>query len=313
MVTNDRTRTANGAPRKAPRTVQEFRRRLRELHAECGAPASADIRRAIRDVTTVPGLAASTLSEFFSDTRPTVLPRQDFVRGFVAGCLLHSGAASEDVTEAVEQWDDWWRAVLTSTGQPPIRIGKPSTDTPSDSLPPWWRRHSTLIAAVGCGVLGFAMGTLMMGWDRWTSTSDPSLAYDTCAENLQISRVVGQIALIADRGPHSKPIQDRRIELRAQKHPQHGWILWAHLAETPSNVDRLWLDWSYHENPTTMTEFRQCGAQPISDGADTPAIQARDVQGRPRWFRACGQVYPAEQRAPNASGTFCTSWTRPDV
>jgi hypothetical protein len=71
------------------------------------------------------------------------------------------------------------------------------------------------------------------------------------------------------------------------------------------------MDWSYQQNPASMADFRQCGAQPVSDGRDTPALLARDSQGTPRWFRACGQVYPLEQRAPNASGTYCTSWTRP--
>jgi hypothetical protein len=85
------------------------------------------------------------------------------------------------------------------------------------------------------------------------------------------------------------PISRRRHQMSTD----YGWT------GATSRIRRVWAD------------FRQCGAQPVSDGRDTPALLARDSQGAPRWFRACGQVYPLEQRAPNASGTYCTSWTRP--
>lgn len=290
----------------APRSVAEFRERLRRLHTTCGAPRNAEIRRAIRGVA-VPQLAASTLSEFFSDARPGTLPRQDFVRAFVAGCLLHDDTSPDTVDEALTRWDTWWCAVVAGTGQPPIKVVVP----PSTTRPPGRARIRVVLLATVCVVAGFAAGALVFGWDRSPWSADPSLVYDTCAEKIHYSRVVGQTTLIADRGPHGRPIQDRRIELRTQQHPQHGWIVWSHLAETPSPIDRLWLDWSYRENPDGMDEFRQCGAQPISDGPDTPALLARDTDGRPRWFRACGQVYPLEHRAPSMSGTFCTSWTRP--
>jgi hypothetical protein len=312
MAFRGKTNKEAEAPPEAPRTVQEFRSRLGELHRECGSPANAEIRRAIRCVN-VPQVAASTLSEFFNGLRPTVLPRQDFVRGFVTGCLLHSGASMVTVTEALDQWDGWWSAVVASTGQPPIKVDTRVEAPQTDIVDSWWQRPLTLGIATVCTLLGFSAGALWFGWDELWSAHDPSLAYDTCGEKLAPSPVAGQIVLIADRGPHGRPIQDRRIELRLQDHPQHGWILWAHLAATPSDVDRLWMDWSYQQNPASMADFRQCGAQPVSDGRDTPALLARDSQGTPRWFRACGQVYPLEQRAPNASGTYCTSWTRPSA
>ncbi|MGH3915937.1 MAG: hypothetical protein ACRDTC_21390 [Pseudonocardiaceae bacterium] len=256
--------------------MRESRRRLHELHAACGEPSNAELRRVVCGFS-VPRLAAATLSEFVRDIRPTVLPRQDFVRAFVAGCLLYSKATPEAVRDRLKQWDLWWIAVVTSSGQPPIAVITPQE--PKKQQAPSDKDH----------------------------TQDHVNTSETAA------RTVGQTVLLADRGPHSKPIQDRRIELRTQKHPEHSWILWAHLAETPSTLDRLWLDWSYQEDPDNQDEFRQCGAQPVSDGPDTPALLARDSEGRPRWFRACGQVYPAEQRAPDDYGSYCTSWTRPRV
>lgn len=128
--------------KKAPRTISEFRQRLRALHADCGSPANAEIRRATRGVG-VPQLAASTLSEFLSDIRPTSLPRQDFVRAFVAGCLLCSEASAETVQAETVKWDAWWLEVVASTGQPLVNaFSKQQAETPAKRS----RHHVLLIA-----------------------------------------------------------------------------------------------------------------------------------------------------------------------
>jgi hypothetical protein len=170
-----------------------------------------------------------------------------------------------------------------------------------------------MIIAVSAAA-GFGIGIATAGvWGHSSPGPDPSLAYGICAEAIEPSAQVGRIALLADTGPHGKPTQDRLIELRVQKHPDRGWIAWAYLARTPSNLDRLWLDWSYLQDPgSDQSNYRQCGAQPVIEGRGTRGILVTDETGRPRWFRACGQV-PIEDRAPDRSGTFCTSWTRPRV
>lgn len=107
-----------------PRSVQEFRQRLHDLHKLVGAPTNAELRQAVNGFS-VPKLAAATLSEFLRDRRPTVLPRQDFVRAFVAGCLLHDKTPHETVIEELSRWDALWTTVVAGYGQPPIRTLAP--------------------------------------------------------------------------------------------------------------------------------------------------------------------------------------------
>jgi hypothetical protein len=129
-----------------------------------------------------------------------------------------------------------------------------------------------------------------------------------CAEELVPDPGVAPAVLAQDFGPADAVVPDRLIELRAYQDPRHGWIAWAHLAESASSRDRLWVDWSYLPEPAERNQWRQCGPHPISAGPDSPAIRTVDADGRERWFRACGQA-PLEDRPPDSRRrSFCTGW-----
>jgi hypothetical protein len=95
--------------------------RMRQLHTKCGGPTAAGMRKAIKDFD-VPRVAPASLSEFFSDKRPNALPKQDFLRGFVAACLLSGGTAPDLVTAELRTWDAWWGALVLASGTPPITV-----------------------------------------------------------------------------------------------------------------------------------------------------------------------------------------------
>jgi hypothetical protein len=316
-----------------PASTAEFRQRMRQLRVDCDHPTQAQMRSAIATFN-VDKLARATLSEFLNDIRAHSLPKWEFVRSYVAACLLHRGTSPRTVSEQLQTWATWWTNLGTTDGKPDpatengqVDHHLPTTiettdnaavdDTesaePAVPAPARHRLRTVLIIAVSA-VVGFGGGiTVASAWWRPAAGPDPSLAYGICAEEIPPSTQVGHVALLADTGPHGKPVQDRLIELRVQEHPDRGWIAWAYLERTPSNLDRLWLDWSYLEDPgSDQSNYRQCGAQPVTEGRGTPGILVTDESGRPRWFRACGQV-PTEDRAPDRPGTFCTSWTRPRV
>ncbi|OLF09678.1 hypothetical protein BLA60_17960 [Actinophytocola xinjiangensis] len=323
-----------------PANTAEFRQRMRRLRSDCGNPTQAQMRQVIATFD-VDRLARATLSEFFSDARAHSLPRWGFVRSYVAACLLHHGTPPRAVPEQLETWADWWTTLASArnrsdtgaaqeenrhvTRNPPTTadtvdleavVGTDQVDATQEAdspvpAQPRRRLRTIMVITVGAAV-GFGAGLAVTSeWWRASPGPDPSLAYGICAEAIGPSNRVGHIALLADTGPHGTPVQDRLIELRVQKHPDRDWITWAYLARGPSHLDRLWLDWSYLEDPgDEQANFRRCGAQPVSEGRGTPGVLVTDESGRPRWFRACGQV-PAEDRAPDRSGTFCTNWTRP--
>jgi hypothetical protein len=284
---------------QAPANVAEFRERLLELDERSGRPSHRLVDTAGREYGTA--VAKATLSEF-RNRRSKGLPRWDFVRAVVTSALVARGLSKDEVAVHLDTWHTWWKDLVVASGQP-LREKR----TPPPPPPP--RRHWKLVAAAA--VAGFGLGALVFGV-RWPWSPDPSLAYGPCGEQVAMTTQVGSTALLFEQGPPGKPTPDRRIELRVQKHPDRGWIAWAQLAVSASPLDRLWLDWSYVARPTDQAQWRQCGAQPISAGKATPGLLAVDAGGRRRWFRACGQA-PVEDRAPDRSGTFCTSWTRPDV
>jgi hypothetical protein len=333
-------------------SVAEFRQRLRQLRADSGHPTQAQMRKAIATFD-VDKLAPATLSEFLGDVRAHSLPRWEFVRSYVAACLLYDGNTPQQVNAQLKSWAHCWKDLAAGTGAgvvtPESRqtgesamadesrvngvadesgrngqadvagVTSESRQTgvagESGGAVPRLRRRwiRGFLVVLGSAAVGFGGGLVVAGssWDR-PLDQDPSLGYGICAEAITPSTQVGRVALLADTGPHGKPVQDRRIELRVQQHPERGWIAWAYLERTPSNLDRLWLDWSYLEHPGSQADYRQCGAQPVTENPGTPGILVSDERGRPRWFRACGQV-PTEDRAPNQNGTFCTSWTRPRI
>jgi hypothetical protein len=303
-------------PDSPPSTIGEFRARLLQLRLACGSPSYSKMRTSARSLG-VGQLAPATISDFIAGKHPHALPRKEFFRPFVAGCLAQSGRGADEVQRQLEIWDEWWgQLVLAGTQPPPPAPPDPEPVAPAEPpAPPASRRRlrPVLIAALVL-VLGAVLGGSVVRWlDTRYDGPDPSLDYGTCAETIGHSTVVGSIALSAERGPPGRADQDRSVELRVQKHPVRGWIAWSRLTRSTSPLDRLWLDWSYIPTPTAdLSQFRQCGAQPVADGVDTVGLLVVDEQGRKRWFRACGQV-PVEDRAPDRTGTFCTSWTRPRV
>jgi hypothetical protein len=297
---------------RPPANVREFRRRLLRLDTESGRPSHREIDTIGREYGSA--VAKATLSEFRND-RSSGLPRWDFVRAVVAGGLVKRGLTRDEVTVHLDTWHTWWKELVIASGQPlreaPAAKPAPPADVPAPA--PARRRPWLLvaIAAITAGAVGFGAGALVFGRHLpWSA--DPSLQYGPCAEQVGHSTQVGSVALLFEEGPPGKPLQDRRVELRVQKHPIRGWIAWAYLQKTASPLDRLWLDWSYLSSPIEQSQWRQCGAQPISEGSATPGLLATDSAGQPRWFRACGQA-PTQDRAPDRTGTFCTSWTRPAV
>jgi hypothetical protein len=105
----------------APVTIQELRMRMRQLHIKCGTPTAAAMRKSIKDFS-APRVAPASLSEFLSNKRPNALPKQDFLRGFVAACLLCRGAPAAEVTAELRTWDTWWAALVLASGAPPVTI-----------------------------------------------------------------------------------------------------------------------------------------------------------------------------------------------
>ncbi|MFE5563901.1 hypothetical protein ACFQ68_02825 [Amycolatopsis japonica] len=308
-----------------PVTIEQFRERMRTLRAECGNPTQAEMRQAIATFK-VDKLPRATLSEFLNDVRAHSLPRWEFVRAFVAACLLCKGKPSAMVSEELLLWAAWWTGVNRLDGDPPPSaplattleaVEPPPTDSPDpepERAEVSHGRFRTVLIVATSTVIGLAAGAALTGWWLRPSTGpDPSLAYGICAEAVPPTTGVGHTVLSAETGPPGKPVPDRRIELRVQRHPDRGWIAWAQLERSASPLDRLWLDWSYLSNPgSDHADYRQCGAQTLDVGRGTPGILVVDEQDRPRWFRACGQA-PPEHRAPDRSGTFCTSWNRPRV
>jgi hypothetical protein len=302
----------------APTTIADFRARLRALRAAAGDPSYAALGAAARGGGAM--LAKATLSEFCRDVHPHRLPRQDFVRAFVRACLTCTGASTEHVDAEVARFDRWWTALVLDLGLTPPPPPAPTLGdqraeavddaTPSPTRRTWQRWAVIALAVTLAGAGGFAAGVLTTtGWS-YPWSSDPSLSLGPCAEAIGPATRVGSTVLLFEIGPHGKEVQDRRIELRVQRHPERGWVAWARLERSSSAADRLWLDWSYFRTPGDQSQFRQCGSQMVTDSRETPAILVEDDAGRHRWFRACGQV-PTADRAPDQSGTFCTSWSRP--
>lgn len=168
-----------------------------------------------------------------------------------------------------------------------------------------------LALVVGAGI-GIGVGTR---WDDRTAgpgyqprMNSPLLGYALCGEEREPDPGV-PVSVVQYSTGFGTPIRNRRVELQAQRHPQFGWIVWAQLVESTSELDRLWLDWSYERDPEHDSLWRDC-AQPSTAGRATPAIHVFDDLGRTRWFRACGQVPPPD-RGARLSGTFCTDWGRP--
>ncbi|WP_344875258.1 hypothetical protein [Allokutzneria multivorans] len=292
-----------------PASHAELRERLLRLYEESDRPSYKAMDTAAR--THGVALARATLSDLRNEKYRDRRNGWDVVKAVVVGCLLCRGETEETVAAELERWRGWWSHVSVESGEVVNRkaAARPEPPAPEPVRGRGWfaRRWRVLLACVVSFVLGIAVGVLAATWE---DGSDPSLAYDACGEAVAPTSQHGSLALIAETGPPKKVVRDRLIQLKVQLHPAHGWIAWAHLEKTGDPQDRLWLDWSYQESPKDHSRWRQCGAQSISVGVDTPALLVKDAGGRERWFRACGQV-PDWHRAPTANGTFCTSWTRP--
>lgn len=290
---------------QAPATVTEFRDRLFQLHQRCGRPSYTVMRQAAEAHATV-RLAKATLSEFLADKHPNRLPRQDFVTAFVVGCRYPDQPDPAELAAELRQWDQWWSALVVATGAPPTASAPRSAEVASR---PWYRRHQTVSVGIVSGLAGCLLGSWVVP-PLAGPGSDPSIRFGPCGERIAATVRVGHVALLTQTGPPGLASQDRLVELRVQRHPGRGWIAWAQLARSTSDLDRLWLDWSYFKAPTDQELWRVCGSQSVTVGAGTPALLVNDAEGRPRWFRACAQV-PAADRAPDRTGTFCTSWRHP--
>ena len=167
------------------------------------------------------------------------------------------------------------------------------------------RKLAVLLASA---VLGFAGGQAAFFATIGPSAPKPDsplLAYGHCGEALPPKDTTPFTVVISAPGPVGNPVPNRTIELRTD-----GTAAWAHLEPSRDVLDRLWFDWSYERAPDSEPRWRQCGAQPITAGASTPAVRVADDAGRARWFRACAQV-PPHHRGPRISGTFCTDWVSP--
>ncbi|WP_067545975.1 hypothetical protein [Nocardia crassostreae] len=177
------------------------------------------------------------------------------------------------------------------------------------------RRKPILLALVAL-LLGAAAGAgAGLRWDDWSAepsyrsiTTKPLMSYGMCAERRQPDPATATITVLFSTA-FGTTIRDRRVEIRAQRHPEYGWIVWAELVHSRSDQDQLWLAWSYTRDPQDDATWRDC-TQPLADGRATPAIHTYDDNGRARWFQACGRV-PPHDRGPRTSGVFCTEWGRP--
>src|SRR3954453_21543307 len=98
-------------------SVAEFRKRLRQLRPDSGDPTQAQMRKAVATFN-VDKLAPATLSEFLNDVRAHSLPRWEFVRSYVAACLLHAGTSPRQVATQLDSWAACWRdlAAGSATG-----------------------------------------------------------------------------------------------------------------------------------------------------------------------------------------------------
>lgn len=165
------------------------------------------------------------------------------------------------------------------------------------------------VTALGlvAGICAGAGGHVVAYGPAAPHTDSPLLAYGRCGEALTPDPRTPSVTVAWSEAARTA-IRDRRVEVRAQRHPAYGWIVWTALPKSASNLDRLWLDWSYHRDPGDAALWRDC-AQPVTAGVTTPAMKATDDAGRTRWFRACGQVPPPD-RGPRISGVFCTEWAR---
>lgn len=168
-----------------------------------------------------------------------------------------------------------------------------------------------VIAGALAAVIGFCAGL----WAAWPpgrpEHAPPDLAFGPCAETLSPAPDVPEQVLVSEVGPDGYVNPNRRVELMAQRHPRHGLLIWARFTTSTSISDRIWFDWTYHdEDYGDYSKYRQCGAQPTTRSRDTPAALATDAAGLKRMLRACGQV-PARERVPGESGTICTQWVIP--
>ena len=130
--------------------------RMRQLHLKCGAPTAAAMRKAIKDFA-APRLAPASLSEFLSNKRPNALPKQDFLRGFVAACLLYRGDQPHQVTAQLKTWDTWWATLILASGAPPVTIAPRPPATPAPAGGKRRARCHPLSIVVGL-LAGLALG-----------------------------------------------------------------------------------------------------------------------------------------------------------
>ena len=186
--------------RSAPASVGEFRDRLVLLYQRSGSPSHSALCKAAL-AHQAPQLAKATLSDFLRNKYPGRLPRQDFVRALLVGCLGAAGAGPAEISAELERWDGWWGALVVASGSPPTTgaVQIPSA-APEPALRPrpvtadrvGGSRWRTAAVGAGCALAGAGatMGVLALA----EPSSDPSLMYGPCAEAIDHSGRVGSVA-----------------------------------------------------------------------------------------------------------------------
>ncbi|GAA2470339.1 helix-turn-helix domain-containing protein [Winogradskya humida] len=267
------------------------------------------------------GFSPAAVSNWVNGDLPS---KTGYVRAWVIACGV----------DEPERWVDEHTALLaarrrksptrTSMSEPEVTSGRIDSESPPVVRPP--RKHR-MLAAVTAGVVA---GTLLLvGGDgalsptRGAGQRPPNGANDLtplrtaarCAENFSPppAEQYPTSAWADEPGPSGAAHPDRLIELHFADFRPHGWVAWAEFATSSSDLDRLWLDWTYIRSPEigATWQWRQCGPQPITAGTRSPAVLLTDGTGRDRWFRACGQVPPADRPSTSRAKSFCTGWHRP--
>lgn len=290
-------------------TARAFREELIVLYTACGSPSHSVLSDAAREFTDR-RIAKSTLYDLLNRKYADALPKLDFVTVVVTGCLALRGESPELIGRETARWEGHWRRILSDQDEPLVIRRRPDAPAPEPVSAPSRRgrwRWAAVVVAVAAAA-GLTAGIAVAGA---AGEPPPLTSFPPCAEAIKADPGGAYTVLLLEPGPPGNPYPNRLVELRTQVRDGE-WVVWAHLDKSASGLDRVWLDWSYHARPGDLSQQRQCGPQLITQGAQTPALLARDGDDNKRWFRACAQV-PEPEWMPARDGKYCTSWSRPDV
>ncbi|MFI6323116.1 hypothetical protein ACIBG8_36690 [Nonomuraea sp. NPDC050556] len=302
-------------------SARSFREALIDLYTRSGSPSHPVLSASARQYTDL-RIAKSTLYDLRNRTYADALPKLDFVTVVVAGCLALGGASASEVEAETARWEQHWRRILSDQNEP-VPLRRPSAHAPSGpalsdasarallkALVTEPRRRVRLAVAVVAvaAAIGLTLGITVAN----AAGEPPALtAFAPCAEGVVADPGAAYTVLLFEPGPPGNPYPVRQVELRTQV-SRGQWIVWSHLDRPTSQLDKVWLEWSYHQRPGDPSQVRRCGPQLVSRGAQTPGVMAWDGEDNKRWFRACAQP-PEAEWTPGRDGIFCTSWTRPDI